>query len=154
MQVHIEIAAPDCPDARWCLDRYFEELAVRVEEGFDPARTAHVAPEDIAPPAGIFLIARLDGRPVGCGALRAIDARTGEIKRMWVHADARRLGIGRRILEELEALARQRSLTTLRLDSNRALGEAHALYRKLGYVEVAPFNAEPYAHHWFAKPIQ
>ncbi len=72
---------------------------------------------------------------------------------MWVLADARRQGIGRRILEKLEALAREHGLSTLQLDSNRALKEAHALYRKCGYVEVAPFNNEAYAHHWFKKSL-
>ncbi len=151
--IDIAIEAPDSADARWCLDQYFQELSARVEDGFDPAKAAHVAFADIAPPAGVFLIARRDGRSVGCGALRKIDASIGEVKRMWVHTQARRLGVGRRILEKLEALARERGLTTLRLDSNRALSEAHALYRKLGYVEVPRFNDEPYAHVWFAKRL-
>ncbi|HEX9882165.1 MAG TPA: GNAT family N-acetyltransferase [Hyphomicrobium sp.] len=151
--VHIESAPPDSLDARWCLDQYFRELAAGVDGGFDPVKTAHVDPEDIAPPAGAFLIARLEGRPVGCGALRAIDRDVGEVKRMWVHARARRLGVGRRILEALESQARARGLRTLRLDTNRALKEAHALYGKLGYVEVERFNDEPYAHHWFAKSL-
>ena len=57
----------------------------------------------------------------------------------------------RRILESLEGLARGFGLTALRLETNRALTEAQALYRKCGYLEVAPFNDEPYAHHWFEK---
>ena len=58
---------------------------------------------------------------------------------------------GRRILEALEARAREFGLRTLRLDTNRSLTEAQALYRKCGYVEVEPFNDERYAHHWFEK---
>jgi GNAT superfamily N-acetyltransferase len=81
------------------------------------------------------------------------DRNIGEVKRMWVRADARRLGLGRRLLETLEALARKFGLRTLRLETNRSLTEAHALYRKRGYLEVAPFNDEPYAHHWFEKRI-
>jgi GNAT superfamily N-acetyltransferase len=149
--VQIQAVAPDSPEARWCLDQYFRDLAARFDAGFDPQNAARLSDAEIAPPTGALLIARLDERPVGCGALRVIDATTGEVKRMWVRADARRRGIARRILEELEGLARARGVRTLRLDSNRALTEAHALYRKLGYVEVAPFNDEPYAHYWFAK---
>ena len=70
---------------------------------------------------------------------------------MWVSPDARGLGLGRRILEMLEALAKDFGLTTLRLETNRTLEEAQALYRTCGYLEVEPFNDEPYAHHWFEK---
>ncbi len=68
-----------------------------------------------------------------------------------VSPDARGLGLGRRILEELEALAKDFGLTTLRLETNRMLKEAQALYRECGYLEVERFNDEPYAHHWFEK---
>jgi ribosomal protein S18 acetylase RimI-like enzyme len=73
------------------------------------------------------------------------------VKRMWVDAAARGLGVGRRLLETLEAEARNFGLRTLRLETNRSLVEAQALYRRTGYREVAPFNDEPYAHHWFEK---
>jgi GNAT superfamily N-acetyltransferase len=65
--------------------------------------------------------------------------------------NARGLGIARRVLRWLEAAAREAGLTRLRLRTNLALREAQALYRGEGYQEVAPFNAEPYAHHWFEK---
>ena len=53
----------------------------------------------------------------------------------------------------LEAAAREQGLTRLRLDTNRALTEAQAMYRKEGYEEVARFNDNPYAHHWFEKRL-
>jgi GNAT superfamily N-acetyltransferase len=108
-------------------------------------------PDELTPPAGAFVIARLDGQPIGCGALKVTDRRIGEIKRMWVAGCARGLGVGRRILEALEQLAREFGLTILRLETNRTLHEAQALYRTSGYREVPPFNSEPYAHHWFEK---
>ncbi len=98
--VEIEIAPPDSADARWCLDQYYRDLAARLESGFDPERTTHVGEAQIAPPAGIFLIARIDGRAVGCGALRVIDKSVGEVKGMWVHADARRRGIARQAVQK------------------------------------------------------
>ena len=69
---------------------------------------------------------------------------------MWVAADARGLGVGRRLLAELEARAQA---PVVRLETNRALTEAIAMYRAAGYAEVAPFNDERYAHHWFEKRL-
>jgi ribosomal protein S18 acetylase RimI-like enzyme len=94
----------------------------------------------------------LHGDPIGCGALKC-HASYGEIKRMWVAPSSRGLGIGRRVLAHLETLARKRRLPLLRLETNRALTEAQALYMSQGYREVSPFNDEPYAHHWFEKAL-
>src|SRR5690606_34762567 len=151
--VQIDTEAPDSADAKWCLAGYFRELAARFEAGFDPAKSISARPDELTPPAGVFVVARLDGRPIGCGALKVNAGRVGEIKRMLVCPDARGLGVGRRILEELERLARAFGVDTLRLETNRTLKEAQALYRKAGYREVAPFNDEPYAHHWFEKRL-
>jgi ribosomal protein S18 acetylase RimI-like enzyme len=79
--------------------------------------------------------------------------RPAELKRMWVAPTARGLGLGRRLLTELERLAREHGVRVLRLETNRSLTEAIALYRSAGYREVAPFNDEPYAHHWFEKRV-
>jgi DNA-binding MarR family transcriptional regulator/GNAT superfamily N-acetyltransferase len=149
--VRIKAEAPDGVDARWCLERYFRELAERFEAGFDPANSISANVDELTPPAGVFVIARLGGQAIGCGALKVKERNIGEIKRMWVCADARGLGVGRRTLETLETHAREFGLNTLRLETNRVLKEAQALYRKSGYSEVAPFNDEPYAHHWFEK---
>ena len=151
--VEVALAAPASAEARWCLAEYFRELAARFEAGFDPARD-HTAPdEDLTPPAGWFVVARLEGKPVGCGALRRIDNATGEIKRVWTAPSARGLGVARRTLRRLEGLGGEAGLTTLRLDTNKALTEAHALYRKDGYREVGRFSDNPYAHHWFEKRL-
>src|SRR5690606_22809221 len=76
-----------------------------------------------------------------------------EIKRMWVDPGVRGLGVGRRLLHELESRAAARGVSIVRLETNRSLREAIALYRSAGYVEVEPFNDEPYAHHWFEKRL-
>ena len=73
---------------------------------------------------------------------------------MWIAPEARGIGLGRRLLEELERVAHQAGVSVLRLETNRALREAIALYRRSGYVEVEPFNDEPYAQHWFTKNLQ
>jgi len=152
--VEVRLEPPNSANARWCLGEYFRELAQRFEAGFDPAKGGSVRDKEMTPPAGFFFVARLDGRPVGCGALRRVDETTGEIKRMWTAPAARGAGVARRIIATIEATARRSGWSTLRLDTNRALKEAQALYRKLGFEEVAPFNANPYAHHWLRKPLR
>ena len=72
---------------------------------------------------------------------------------MWVAETARGLGVGRRILSELEQRARDRGVGMVRLETNGTLREASGLYRSAGYVEVEAFNDEPYAHHWFEKRL-
>jgi DNA-binding MarR family transcriptional regulator/GNAT superfamily N-acetyltransferase len=149
--VEIRLEKPDSAAALSCLEKYYRELGERFVGGYDPATTLPVRPDELTPPKGCFAVARLDGAPVGCGALRAKDPTVGEIKRMWVAACVRGLGVGRRILEALEEQARQFDLRILRLETNKALQEAQNLYRSSGYREVAAFNDEPYAHHWFEK---
>jgi len=150
-RVSLSFEAPTGEAARLCLESYFRELAERFEGGHDAAKDGSASDAEMAPPAGRFVVARLDGEPIGCGALKRVDGEAGEIKGVWVARSARGLGIARRILGKLEAAARDMGLATLRLDTNKALTEAHALYRKEGYREVERFNDNPYAHHWFDK---
>lgn len=150
--VRLQVVDPRAGAAQYCLRRYFDELAERFEAGFDPRRGISASPEELSPPRGYFLSATLNDAPVGCGALKC-HAEYGEIKRMWVDATCRGMGIGKRILLGLEGLARKRRIPLLRLETNKALTEAQALYRASGYKEVRPFNDEPYAHHWFEKAL-
>ena len=145
---------PRDPDARRCLRAYVEELSGRFDGGFDPARSISAADHEMAPPAGLFLVATLHGEPAGCGALKFHPGAPAEIKRMWVSPAVRGFGLGRRLLAELEARAAERGVRVLRLETNRTLTEAISLYRAAGYREVPPFNDEPYAHHWFEKTIE
>ncbi len=151
--VRIGRADPDAREARACLEAYYAELDRRFEGGFDPAASLPASSSDLVPPAGAFLVAEVDGRPVGCGAVKAVAPGVGSIKRMWVAEDVRGLGVGRRLLAALEAEARVLGLATVRLETNRALREAIALYAAAGYREVEPFNEDPYADHWFEKEL-
>jgi DNA-binding MarR family transcriptional regulator/N-acetylglutamate synthase-like GNAT family acetyltransferase len=144
---------PRDADARFCLAAYFDELAGRFDGGFQAAHSIPATEEDLTPPAGLFLLASLHSEPVGCGALKFHDDGPAEIKRMWVAERARGLGLGRRILAELEARAAAQGVRVVRLETNRALTEAISMYRSSGYREVEAFNAEPYAHHWFEKDL-
>jgi len=152
-QLEITPEPADSADARRCLDAYYRELATRFDAGFDPGRSISATPRELSGSRGVFLVARAFGRAVGCGALKVKEDGIGEIKRMWVDSAARGLGVGR-ILAELEQHAVGFAVRTLRLETNRSLQEAQALYRRSGYAEVTAFNDEPYAHHWFEKPLQ
>jgi GNAT superfamily N-acetyltransferase len=135
------------------VDQYFDELSRRFEWGFDPARSVPADDADMLPPRGAFLVATVEGEPVACGAVKTIAPGVGSLKRMWVADSVRGLGLGRRVLTALEYEARALGLVTLRLETNRALVEAIRLYRTAGYVEVPPFNDDPYANHWFEKRL-
>jgi DNA-binding MarR family transcriptional regulator/GNAT superfamily N-acetyltransferase len=151
--VRFALEPPTSPCARACLDRYYRELAARFDNGFDPVKEGAKPGRDMAPPEGFFLIARLRGQPVGCGGVRRVDQTTGEIKRVWIADEMRGVKLATRLIAELEAQARALGLKTMRLDTNRALTEARALYLKLGYHEAPRFNENPYAHHWFEKRL-
>jgi DNA-binding MarR family transcriptional regulator/GNAT superfamily N-acetyltransferase len=149
--VQVSACDPRSPDARRAVRAYISELSDRFDGGFDPGRSISAADDELSPPAGLFLIATLHSEPVGCGAVKFHHDAPAEIKRMWVAPAVRGLGLGRRLLAELEARAAAGGARVLRLETNRALGEAISLYRTAGYRQVAPFNDEPYAHHWFEK---
>ena len=151
--LQIERVDPGSREARWCVSQYFDELNRRFESGFDPGASLPADERDLVPPLGAFLVASVDGEPVASGALKTISPGVGSLKRMWVAADVRGLGIGRRMLEALESEARALHMTMLRLETNDTLREAIQLYRSAGFVEVAPFNSDPYARHWFERQL-
>ena len=149
----IERVNPSSAEARWCVGQYFAELGRRFEVGFEPSRSIPADEAELLPPSGAFLMTMVEGAAVACGAVKTIEPGVGSLKRMWVAASMRGLGFGRRMLEALESESRSLGLTTLRLETNRALTEAIGLYRSAGYVEVPAFNADPYANHWFEKRL-
>jgi DNA-binding MarR family transcriptional regulator len=151
--VEIRDVDPAGSDARQCLRAYVEELNDRWEAGFDPSAGVSAEPHELTPPAGCFVIAYLHGEPVGCGGVKHLSGGPSDIKRMWVSPSARGLGLGRRLLTELEQRVRDSGASVARLETNQVLVEAISLYRSAGYREVPAFNDEPFAHHWFEKPL-
>ncbi len=151
----VEIAPADAAsdDVRFCVGSYFAELDARMDTGFDPALSRHGDIAEYVEPVGMVLLARLRGEPAGCGALRFGDQGVTEIKRMWLSQSVRGLGLGRRLLGELERHARGRGVRVVRLDTNHVLAEAIALYRSAGYAQVPAFNDERHADHWFEKHL-
>jgi DNA-binding MarR family transcriptional regulator/GNAT superfamily N-acetyltransferase len=151
--VTFAVEDPTTPEARWCIGQYFAELNERFEAGFDPTLGISADPHELTPPAGVLLVARLRERPVGCGALKFHPGAPAEVKRMWLAPEVRGLGLGRRLLLEVERYACETGVEVLRLETNGSLSEAISLYRSTGYHEVPAFNDEPYAHHWFEKRL-
>lgn len=153
--VEIRPIDPEAPEAQRCLRAYVGELNRRApDRGFDPSQGSTAEPHEVRPPHGAFVVVYMRDEPIGCGAVKHHLGEVTDIKRMWVAESARGLGLGRRLLEHLEGLARQNGSREVRLETGDVLGEAIALYRSAGYVEVDPFNDEPFADRWFAKPLQ
>jgi DNA-binding MarR family transcriptional regulator len=152
-EIGIRRVDPAGADAQRCIAAYVAELNRRSERGFDPAKGVSAEPQELTPPAGLFLVAYRHGDAVGCGGVKHHPGAPSEIKRMWVSENARGLGIARRLLVELERDAINSGASLATIETSATLFEAMALYRSVGYVEVAPFNDEPFADHWFEKRL-
>jgi ribosomal protein S18 acetylase RimI-like enzyme len=109
--------------------------------------------DELEPPGGLLLVALRGEAVVGCGGLRLGRDGVAEVKRVHVVPGERRRGLARRLMAELERRAREHGVRELRLDTRTDLVEAVALYRALGYDEIAAFGDNPYAGHWFAKRL-
>ncbi|WP_282205053.1 GNAT family N-acetyltransferase [Kitasatospora fiedleri] len=167
----------DSPDARLLLTEYQAEVRRRWS-GPPPAGALPVeeAPADLeltAARGGVFLLARLDGRPAGCAGVRTLAADpadaadpavsgtpavsgapgSAELKRLYVRPSARGHGLGRALLAAAEDAARALGHTRLRLDTMAEFAEARALYTAAGYADIPPYNANPYAAHWLEKTL-
>ena len=152
--VDLRLVDPDESDAQRCLRAYFTELRRRApERDFDPDTGATAHPHEVRPPRGAFVVVYVRDEPVGCGALKHQPGNVSDIKRMWIAESARGMGLGRRLLRHLECLATEYGSTEVHLETNDVLSEALALYRAAGYIEVSPFNNEPFADRWFAKQL-
>jgi GNAT superfamily N-acetyltransferase len=151
--VEIRSVDPEHPDAQRCLAEYVAELNRRSTRGFDPSVGATALPQEVRPPAGEFFVVYLQGEAVGCGAVKHHVDAPAEIKRMWISPEARGLGLGRRLLGQLEACAQSAGAHIAHLETSAVLTEALALYRSAGWVEVPKFNDEPFADHWLEKSL-
>ena len=144
------------PPARWCLAQYYADLDRLFDGGFRVERSLDPEADALRAPRGAFLVAWDDagaGAAVGCVALKGVGGGIGEIKRLWVAPEARGRGLARALMAAAEAAARARGMARLRLDTNRALTAAIALYRASGWREVPAFNDEIYGDHWFEKAL-
>ena len=152
-RISIDLLDPRSEPARYCLGEYYAELSRRFARGYDVALSRDPDATDMIAPRGAFFVALSDGLPLGCVGLKGAGGPLAEIKRLWVAPAARGLGLARRLMDAAETAARQLSITTLRLDTNSALGEAMQLYRRTGWTEIERFNDEPYPDLFFEKRL-
>lgn len=152
--VEMVVVDPASAEAQWAMGEYFAELDERFRAGFDPGQGGAGADiETMGPPGGAFVLLRTNHQVVGCGGLLRIEARTAEIKRMWIHRQWRGLGLASRLLADLERLIIDLGYNRVVLDTNEVLVEAVAMYERAGYQAIDRYNDNPYAHHWFAKGL-
>ncbi|PVZ14310.1 GNAT family N-acetyltransferase [Actinomycetospora cinnamomea] len=161
MEIALAAVRPDSPDGLAALRAYAGELARRwPDKAPAPTWTEEFLADDplaLTPPSGIFVVAKQGDRVVGGAGLRYegadVPPGAGEIKRMWVDPEVRGQGLGTRLLAYLTDLAREAGLRRLVLDTADDLLEARALYAREGFVETEPYNANPYAHHWYTRDL-
>ena len=152
-QVTLEDVPAGCAEAETCLNAYFAELDARFANGFDPHAGSDAEEDAALPVMERFVIARFEGRAAGCGMVLELEPGIAEIKRVWIAPELRGAGVSSRIMDHLEARAREDGYRLVRLDTNGTLTEAQAMYRKRGYREIPRYNANPFAEHWFEKEL-
>ena len=141
----IELSQADSPElvelVRGLFREYAEAIGTDLEyQGFAAELAALPAP--YVPPNGALLIARAGAGVAGCVALRPLDARTGEMKRLYVRPAYRSSGLGKRLVEAVIHAARQAGYSELRLDTLPSMSAAQALYQRLGFNEIAPYSTK------------
>jgi GNAT superfamily N-acetyltransferase len=116
--------------------RLIKNLSAELGERYGDDGSGAFSPDDVRVRRGTFVVAWLDGRAVGCGALRPLERGVGEVKRMFVERDARRKGIAKTILGKIETIACVRGYRTLRIETGILQPEAVNLYKAAGYQRV------------------
>ncbi|WP_343073900.1 helix-turn-helix domain-containing GNAT family N-acetyltransferase [Phytoactinopolyspora mesophila] len=149
--VTVAPADPASEIARHCLTQYAHELRQRFPEGYDDDDL--LGPDALTPPHGILLCATEEEQPIGCGAVHMLRSDAGEIRHMWVHPSARRIGVGRRLITALEEQAYGLGARTLCLGTHDVLREAISMYQAPGYAPTHPYAKVAHTHQWYAKTL-
>jgi len=118
-----------------------------------PERTSTVAPAEMVPPAGCFVLVCVDGEVVAGGGVRRLSDGVAEIKRMYVLPPYRGRGLGRTLLAGLEAAAADLGYERVRLDTAASMDAALALYGRAGYRAIPDYNGNSYASFWGEKRL-
>jgi GNAT superfamily N-acetyltransferase len=127
---------PTSEASRSLFAEYMALVSARLGATFTPSEDIFATANAFAGPGAAWLVLYEDERAIACGGLRSVEPGIGEIKRMFVTASARRRGYGRRLLAELEGLARDAGCERVRLYTTEVLREARALYADAGYLPV------------------
>jgi GNAT superfamily N-acetyltransferase len=151
--IEVRREPPDGAAARALWAQYMDLVRERVGPRFQPTPDIFASTSDFHGPGSAWLVLYEDGEPVACGGLRELEPGTGEIKRMFVTARARRHGHGRRLLGELEAIAHAAGQRRIRLYTTDVLGEARALYASAGYTLVSTHPHGDRTDYWMEKTL-
>ncbi len=151
-QVRLAEEPYDGPGAKLLVPDYVAEIRSMYPD-WTPDVPPRLVPEDVEPPAGRWLVAYRAGDPVGCAALKRLDDRTAEIKRMYVAPEARGTGVARALLARLERIAQEIGYTRLRMDTGARQPASVALFGSVGYEQIADYNSNPVASYWFEKRL-
>ncbi|MFD0693267.1 GNAT family N-acetyltransferase [Paenibacillus sp. GCM10027628] len=123
-------------------EQLIRELSAELGLLYDSDGSAGFKPSDVEVPRAAFVVARSEGYPVGCGALRPLDENTVEVKRMYTRADFRRKGVAQSILAEIERLAIEFGYNSIKLQTGPKQPEAAALYERVGYYRIPIFSGD------------
>ena len=143
----------DGPAGREMLGAFVDEIAA-LYPGWGPGVGPSAEPHEVTPPHGCFLVAFDGVDPIGCVAMKKLDERSGEIKRLFVSPNARRAGVARRLLDAIEDVARELGCERVRLDTGDKQPASLSLFRSTGYVEIDDYNGNPYASYWMEKHLR
>jgi GNAT superfamily N-acetyltransferase len=124
-----------------------------VYDSFNRLDNPPLVPDELRGPDGAYLVGYEDAEAVAGGGLRRLDDGVAEIKRMFVRPAARSRGVARALLEALEQTARELGYERIRLDTGPKQVHGLALYRSAGYVDVPPYNDNPFACFWGEKVL-
>ncbi|GAA1523651.1 GNAT superfamily N-acetyltransferase [Microbacterium ginsengiterrae] len=148
---------PSDPHATEIVRSYMTEVASRYygrpasADEIDQA-LAEEPYDDLHGTSGLLLVVVDDDRPVACAGARML-GDIAELTKVFTLPSHRGRGLSRALLEQVEVACRERGVSVLRLDTRSELAEACALYERLGFEQMEPFNAEPYSDRWYAKSI-
>lgn len=155
----LEPVPRDAPEVLALYEPFIREAGGPLEGGGNgtgidvEAEIAAGPPSDLVPPNGVVLLARVGGEPAGIGGARFLDTEIAEVKSLFVSPDHRGIGLGRRILAELDRIAAERGCLAIRLDTSAYLTDAVSLYRAAGYREVPAYNDNPKSDLWFERQL-
>jgi len=134
-----------------CQRAYFAEISIRFGVEFDPYAGEN---EDLSETRQWHVVVLENDDKMGCGSLRDLGMNLAEVKRVWVSPAVRGKGVAGLIMDWLEKKAEEHGFSAIRLDTNKTLNEAQAMYRKRGYYEINRYNDNPFAHHFYEKKLQ
>ena len=152
-ELEITLSDPNAPEALALVRAMEQEIDELYADRWGSVHSVGAPPAEMTPPNGAFVILRSEGRAVGGGGLKRLDAEACEIKRMYVAPEVRGRGASREILFALEDRARELGYSIARLDTGDRQAAAKRLYENAGYREIPKYNANNLATLWYEKEL-